>query len=239
MPRVTAYGPPWAMTSSPRTIIVSSRAISSCRASRKASRMLIFGMSYPSPLGILVRINVLVQLIWRGIGAALRKAHRFLDVRGDALLNRLILGICQDPGLLHVGCQALDGVTLPSPVRNFLAAPIHLWVAEVMSMEAVRLALQQRWPLTPSRPRNGFPSRFIHSQSVHAVDLHARNAVGRCHVGDIGDQRHVLLRRPLGILVVLTDIHHRQFPDRADVDIFVERPPVCSAIPKEAHGHLA
>src|SRR4030095_15520980 len=129
MRRVTAYGPPWAMTSSPRMLIVSSRAISSCRASRKASRMLIFGMdgslssvSMPgtpaqvlhpaklagqlqcAALGVLVRINVLVQLIWRWIGAALRKTHRFLNICGDALLNRLILGIRQDPRLLHVGC---------------------------------------------------------------------------------------------------------------------------------------
>src|SRR6266446_2277280 len=209
MPRVTAYGPPWAMTSSPRMIIVSSRAISSCRASRKASRMLIFGMNSPPPLGILVRINVLVQLIRRWIGAALRKTHRFLDVRGDTLLDCLILGLRQDPSLRQVSCQALDGITLARPVRNFLAAPIHLRVTEVMPVEAVRLALQQRWSLTPPRPRDSFPSRFIHSQSVHAVDLHARDAVGRCHVGDIGDQCHVLLRGPLRVLVIFTDIDYR------------------------------
>src|SRR5215467_4064608 len=46
MPRVTAYGPPCAMTSSPSTMMLSSRAISSCKASRRASRRLIFGMSF-------------------------------------------------------------------------------------------------------------------------------------------------------------------------------------------------
>ena len=45
MPRVTAYGPPWAMTSSPSTIMLSSRSISSWSASRNASRMLFFGIS--------------------------------------------------------------------------------------------------------------------------------------------------------------------------------------------------
>src|SRR5215831_6648446 len=109
-----------------------------------------------------------------------------------------------------------------------------MWVAEVVLVEAIRFALQQGWPFTSPRPRNGLSSRLIHGQGVHAVDLYAGNTVGRCHVGDIGDQGHVLLRGPLRILVVLTDIHHGQFPDCTDVDIFMERTPICSTIAEEA-----
>ena len=45
-------------------------------------------------LGILVRVNVFVQLIGRWIGAALRKTHRILNLGGNLLLYNLILGIC-------------------------------------------------------------------------------------------------------------------------------------------------
>src|SRR6266511_2312886 len=131
MPRVTAYGPPCIMTSSPSTIMRSSRAISSCRASRKASRRLIFGISLvlltaTSALGILVGINILVQLIRGRIGTALCKPHRLLDLLRDALLHRLILGIGEQSGLLQMRCQAFDGVTPVRPLSNFIAGAIHL-----------------------------------------------------------------------------------------------------------------
>src|SRR6266478_2902434 len=150
MPRVTAYGPPCIMTSSPRTIIVSSRAISSCRASRKASRRLIFGIGLllskaTCSLGILVGINIFVQLIRGRIGAALRKPYCLLDLLSDALLNRLILGIGENPGLFYMRCQEFDGVTPVRPLSNFTAGAIHLRIAKVMPVEAIRLALQQCW----------------------------------------------------------------------------------------------
>src|SRR5881409_2304692 len=142
------------MTSSPSTIMRSSRAISSCRASRKASRRLIFGIGLllskaTCSLSILVGINILVQLIRGRIGTALRKPHRLLDLLRDALLHRLILGIGEKPGLFYMRCQALDGVTPVRPLSNFIAGTIHLRIAEVMPMKAIRLALQQGWPLTP------------------------------------------------------------------------------------------
>ena len=136
-------------------------------------------------------------------------------------------------------CQALDGVAPLRPLGNFLAAAVLLWVAEVMPVEAVRLAFQEGWSLAPPRARNGLASRFVHRESVHAIDLHPGNAVGRCHVGDIRHQGHVLLRGPLGILVVLTDVHHGQLPDRSNIDILMEWTTVRGTVAKEADGHLS
>src|SRR2546423_10644936 len=109
------------MTSSPSTIMLSSRAISSCRASRRASRRLIFGMSL-LPLGIFIGIDVFVQLVRRRIGTALRKTHRLLNFFGNALLNRLILSLREDSGLFQMPCQALDRIAPVSPLGNFVAA---------------------------------------------------------------------------------------------------------------------
>src|SRR5262249_45786104 len=138
-----------------------------------------------------------------------------------------------------MSCQALDGITPVSPLGNFFTAAIHLRIAEVMPMEAVRLAFEERWPLAPPGTGDSFPRRFVHCQGIHAVDLHPRNAIRRRHVGDIGDQGDVVLRGPLRVLVILTDVYHGQLPDRRDVNVLMEWPTVGSPVTKKAHGYLA
>ena len=107
-----------------------------------------------------------------------------------------------------------------------------------MAVKAVGLAFQQGRPFAPTGAADRFAGRLVHRQRVHAVHLHARNAVGRRHVGDVGHQRHVLLRRPLRELVVLAHVHHRQLPHGADVDVLVKRTAIGRPVAEKAHRYL-
>ena len=156
------------------------------------------------------------------------------------MLDGLVLFVRAHPGIFHKsgpGAEWGHACSIHSAIS--CARPVLLRVAKIMAMEAVGFALQQGRPFAASRPGDGFPSRFIHGHGIHAIDLHARDAVRRRHIGNISDQGNVFLGRPLGVPIVLTDIDHREFPHRPDVDIFVKWPAVGSAVAKEAHRHLA
>ena len=132
----------------------------------------------------------------------------------------------------------LDGVAVVGPLGDFLARAVLLRVTEIVAMKAVGLALQQGRPFTPAGAFNRFAGRFIHGQGIHTVHLHAGNSVGRRHVGDVGNQRHVLLRRPLRELVVLAHVYHGQLPHGADVDVLVKRAAIGRTVAEKAHRYL-
>src|SRR3990172_5586187 len=91
--------------SSPIRKMVSSRSISSRRASRSASRMRI------SAIGRLL-VEVVVQRVDVWLRTPLSKFHRIVDDLLHPLDKLLVAGFVELPGLHHVCLEALDGVAL-------------------------------------------------------------------------------------------------------------------------------
>src|SRR5579862_830785 len=156
-PDSTLNGVPASATSSPKMHTRASRRISSASASRTAcanvnSRIAVSG------------INVLVDLLNPRIRRGNRKLHGSLHLFARLVLNLLqrarIRNLLPAQPLPHV----LDGIPLRLPLLLFLLRPVifPVDVANVMPGVPIRIAKQQRRPLTPPRPSNQSLRHRVH-----------------------------------------------------------------------------
>src|SRR6516162_868217 len=145
-PDSTLNGVPASATSSPKMHTRGSRRISSASASRIACA------NVSSLWAVTVSgINVLINLLDRGIGSGNREVDGGLHLLADYLFG-LLQGSCvrdflSDEPLTHKP----DGIALGFPLLLFLlrAVVFAVDVAHVVSRVAVRIAKQQRGPFTP------------------------------------------------------------------------------------------
>ena len=112
----------------------------------------------------------------------LGETNRLLDVFRHLVLDGFILLVSQDPLFFYIGSKAFDRITLIGPLGDLFPGTIQLWVAKIMPVKPVGLALQQGRTFAAPRSCNRFASRFVHGQDIHTIHLHAGDPVSRRQV---------------------------------------------------------
>ena len=92
-------------------------------------------------------------------------------------------------------------------------------------------------PLAAARVLHGFQRGFVHRQRVHAVDLHRFDVGHARFLVHVRHRRGFVDRHAHAVLVVLAHEHHRQFPQRGQIQAFVELAVVGAAVAEEHHRH--
>ena len=102
-----------------------------------------------------------------------------------------------------------------------------------MRARAVRLAFEQRRPLSGARPANCLAGCVAYRFDVVAVDLNSRDIVGSAAAGHVRICRRIGERHLGSELVVLTHEQHREFPDTREIQSFMEGSVVHCAVAEE------
>src|SRR5215212_1797817 len=127
IPAVTPIEPPISAMSSPTMNTSLSCRIACDRASRTASLYESSG------------IDVLERVLRVGIGAVFRKLDRALDDVHDLGLQRLELIVRE----LELRPRELEGIVVVARILDVLLRAVHLRIADVVAVEAVRVAQEE------------------------------------------------------------------------------------------------
>ncbi len=126
------------------------------------------------------------------------------------------------------------------PILHFVVGAVARQVgAHRVVAPAVRERLDQARSTAFARARHRFAHRGVHRQHIVAVDGHSRQRVGGGAFGKAVDGSRVAHRGRQPVLVVLAQEHHRQLPQRGDVQALVEDAFVAGAVAEEHHADRA
>src|SRR5262249_50800574 len=160
---------PASAISSPQMKTRESRRISSESASRTAS---------PKVNSRVSGINILIHLIGSRVRSVDRKSDRFLNFRFHFGASLFQCGPISDLFRRQpVGCD-LYRITLGLPHQLFLfrAVVVTLHIADVMSVEPVRVANEEERPGASAHAIHNLPRRGIDLPHILAIDRFARDA---------------------------------------------------------------
>src|SRR6266853_2609867 len=226
---------PASATSSPMRMTFGSRRISSAMASLMASpkdsSRTFVAVSSIDVLGDLARVR---------IGRGDRELDRRIHLRDQLGLNRIEPGPVGHAVRHQPFAVQRDGIALGHPLLLFGLRPVVRArdVADVVTVIAVRNALEEGRPLALTRALDVLRRHGVHLTHVLAVDGLVRDPERRGAGGNVSGRR---LRevRVLVVAVVLADEDHRQLPDLREVHLFVEQALAERAFAEEAHCDLA
>ena len=177
--------------------------------------------------------DVAVELVGGRGGRGEHGGERVLDGRDRVGVDLVELHPAADAVRREERPEPRDRIGLQSRGHSILRDVGHR-IAEVVTVEPERDALEQRRAVTAPRALDRVAERREHRERVVAVDADAGHAVAGGAVGHVFDLHGVLGRRHLRVLVVLADQHHREVPERGHVHRLVERAGVGRAV-TEAH----
>src|SRR5690242_4484122 len=232
----TPKAPPYTPTSSPNRNTRGSASIACASASRIASA---YDSSFVSATGRAassIGIDVSRQLRRIRIGARLREFERLVDLTSRCLFNGRELR-CFHTALRHqFGFEEPDGIAL-APGIDFVLGTVEIAIALRMAAPAIRLALDERWPVAGPRATNGLGRGGSYDRQIVAVDRDSGHCVRACSIGDVRYRHGERDVHRHAVFVVLADENDRQLPDRRHVECFVKSPLVGSAVAEEHHAH--
>ena len=102
---------------------------------------------------------------------------------------------------------------------------------------AVGLGLDQRGAASATGALDGFECDGANGECVHSIDDDTRHAVRGSALGNVGELHVTLLRRELGVAVVLAHEQHGQVPHGSHVRGFMEGTDVGRSVAEEARGN--
>ena len=163
-----------------------------------------------------------------------------VDFRQHLGFHRVNLGLGGDVLGEQPFLVDADGVPL-LPLLHFLVLAVGVAdnAAETQRMIVVPVgaALDEGRALPGPRPGDRRRHRLVHGDGILSVHQHSRNVVGCRTVGDVFHSDHLFETAGYGVLVVLTEKHHRQLPNGRQVDGLVERAFVAGPVAEEGHRH--
>src|SRR6478736_6569405 len=168
-PWVTAIEPPISAMSSPMMKTSSSRSIAVRSASRTASRYVSSG------------IDVLHRVFGLGVGPVLGELERLVDRLVRQIVEGRELVVRQFEPLAEMHDRVVGGRLVAVLLRA-----VHLRVADVVAVHALRLDVQADRTVSGARMLEGLDGRLVDGPHVLAVDLH------RAHVVRERSLRHVV-----------------------------------------------
>jgi hypothetical protein len=154
----------------------------------------------------------------------------------------LAVDLLESVGIDHAQLQyprlhALDRVLLLAHLLDLLLGAVFRRVGHRVAAVAVGQHLEDVGALAAARMGNRLAARLLDRENVHAVDLHAGNAVGLAALVEVGPGRRPLDAGAHAVLVVLDDVDHRQLPQRGHVEGLVDLALVDRAVAQIGQGH--
>src|SRR5438105_2127413 len=125
--------------SSPMRKTVSSRSISSCNASRSATRMTFSATRFSTGFAALppfARVKEFVQLVDRWVGALIREFDGLFDLLVDLAVDPLQVFVTGDPSVSQLVLEMKHGVAFQRLLLLFVG-PVLVRVDHRMSLEAI------------------------------------------------------------------------------------------------------
>ncbi len=181
-------------------------------------------------------VGVIVQRRKSGRGRRFGKRHDLFDLALDVGVDQRDVLVGQ--ALLHQqGAHALDGIAL-LPLFDLFGIAVLVGVGHRVPLIAVAQRLDEIRAFTAGGMFHRFLRGFVDRQRVHAIHFHRRD-IG--HVGFLVygcHRRGFIDRHAHTVLVVLAHEDHRQFPQRRQVQAFVELAVVGAAVAEEHHRHF-
>src|ERR1700722_7975732 len=224
----TLKGVPASATSSPKMQMLSSRRISSAKASRTACANVI------SRSGI----NVVTHFIRTRVRRVNGELHCCFDLNSRLGRNFFQISGVGATLLQQPFRKNFNGIAIGSPKLLFLlgAVVFAVDVANVMAAVTIGVALQKRGSAAAARAIHESRSDFIHCANILPVHSRILNTKGSCATQDCSRRRFAVM----GVFVVeivFAKIDDRQLPQLRQVHHLVKRPLPQRALAEEAHGH--
>src|SRR6516162_8997193 len=157
------------------------------------------------------------RLRFRGV---LRELRRCGDAIPDLAVDLLELRLRRSAFEQTSTCL-IDRVVLGAHSVDLIPGTILCRVGHRVSAIPVCHHLEDDRPLAgPGVLSAGKPS-LVHGEHVHAVDLLARDPIGRTAMEQVGARRRTIDRRPHPVSIVLYHVNDRQLPQRGHVEALV------------------
>src|SRR5579859_1822990 len=230
-PSVARNTPPVRPTSSPKTSIRSSRAISSVSAWFTASTMVSSAIVMPAHAGELtlqpvgrLRVNMREVLKRVGRGLLLRLIPRDAQLLAHTLLDLLQPGRIDHAFRLQVSLHAQQRVAVHPQVVHLARLVARRVVGGRVQAEPVRDRFDQRRAFTRAGALGRVPHDLVHGEEVVAVAPHARKPVGHGLLRERLGGRLLLDRGGDGPAVVLAEEDDRRSHHAREVQRLVEVP---------------
>ena len=155
------------------------------------------------------------------LGRGERLVREGVDAQLVRVADRGEVAFVEEALLQEEGLVEPDGVLL-RPLGELVLRHVVGSRRLLVAAHAERLELQQRRSLAAAGAGGGSTHRAHDREEVVAVDHVARHAVAEAAVGEVQARVLLVRRRREAPVVVLDHEHHRQLPDRREVQRLVE-----------------
>ena len=182
-------------------------------------------------------VDVVVERGRLGEGGALGELHRLIHLSHGVAVDLLALLGGERAFALQQGAERGDGVAL-APPRDLLLGAVVLGVGHRMAAEAVGDGLHKQRAALLAHAAQRLGDDGVGVEDVHAVAAHAGHAERLALALKVGHGGVARERGAHAELVVDHHEHHRQAPQRGEVERLAERALVGGAVAERAERDL-